>query len=70
MRFGISIPGSGLILTILALILLGTAAQAQTAATIVGDVTDASGAAAANVKVKVVNEGTGIERSVVTNEAG
>ncbi|MEY3283318.1 MAG: hypothetical protein RIR86_1331 [Acidobacteriota bacterium] len=70
MRFGISIPGSGLILTILALILLATAAQAQTAATIVGDVTDAGGAAAANVSVKVINEGTGIERSVVTNEAG
>lgn len=45
-------------------------ASAQTAATIVGDITDSSGAAAANVTVTVINEGTKIERVAQTNEAG
>ena len=45
-------------------------ASAQTAATIVGDIKDSSGAAAPNVAVTVVNEGTRIERKVQTNEAG
>ncbi len=44
--------------------------NAQTAATIVGDVTDSSGAVAPNVTVTVINEGTKIERKVATNEAG
>ena len=44
--------------------------SAQTAATIVGDITDSSGAVAPNVTVTVINEGTKIERKVQTNEAG
>ena len=39
-------------------------ASAQTAATIVGDITDSSGAAATNVTVTVIHEGTKIERKV------
>jgi Carboxypeptidase regulatory-like domain len=45
-------------------------ASAQTAATIVGDITDSSGAVAPNVTVTVIHEGTKIERKVLTNEAG
>ncbi|MBO0800475.1 MAG: carboxypeptidase regulatory-like domain-containing protein, partial [Blastocatellia bacterium] len=44
--------------------------HAQTAATIVGDVTDSAGAVAPNITVAVINEGTKIERKVQTNEAG
>ncbi len=44
--------------------------SAQTAATIVGDVTDPSGAAVPGVTVKVTNEGTSAAREVATNEAG
>ena len=53
-----------------ALLLAPTLAMAQTAATIVGDVTDPSGAAVPGVTVKVTNEGTSATREVVTNEAG
>src|SRR5215475_13948122 len=45
-------------------------AHAQTAATLVGDITDSSGAVAPNVTVIVINEGTKIERKVQSNEAG
>ena len=45
-------------------------AIAQTAATIVGDVTDPSGAAVPGVSVTITNEGTGAERTVSTNAAG
>ena len=45
-------------------------ASAQTAATIVGDVTDPSSAAVPGVAVKVTNEGTNATREVATNEAG
>ena len=45
-------------------------AHAQTAATIVGDITDSSGAIAPNVSVTVIHEGTRTERKVQTNEAG
>ncbi|NBO64058.1 MAG: carboxypeptidase regulatory-like domain-containing protein [Acidobacteria bacterium] len=65
-----NIRGAGLIISIVALLLIPTGVGGQTAATIVGDVVDASGAAAVGVSVKVVNEGTGIERKVTTNEAG
>jgi len=44
--------------------------SAQTAATIVGDITDSSGSSAPNATVTVINEGTKIERKVQTNEAG
>lgn len=45
-------------------------ADAQTAATIVGDVTDPSGAAIPGVEITITNEGTGADRSVTTNQAG
>ena len=45
-------------------------ASAQTAATVVGDVKDASGAVTPGATVTVRNEGTRIERKVETNEAG
>ncbi len=44
--------------------------HAQTAATLVGDITDSSGAIAPNVSVTVIHEGTRTERKVQTNEAG
>lgn len=44
--------------------------SAQTTATIVGDITDSGGAAAPNVTITVINEGTKIERKVQTNESG
>ena len=53
-----------------ALLLTPTLVSAQTAATIVGDVTDPSGAAVPGVAVTVTNDGTGISREVSTNEAG
>jgi hypothetical protein len=40
-------------------------ASAQTTATIVGDITDSSGAVAPNVTVTVIHEGTEIERKVL-----
>ncbi len=55
---------------ILALAIFGLGAYAQTAATLVGDVTDATGASAPNVTVTVTNVGTGVARRVVTNQAG
>ncbi len=57
-------------LVLLAGLFSARSASAQTAATIVGDIKDSSGAAAPNVAVTVVNEGTRIERKVQTNEAG
>ena len=53
-----------------AMLLAPTLTSAQTAATIVGDVTDPSGAAVPGVTVKVTNEGTNATREVSTNEAG
>ena len=57
-------------LVLLAGLFSARSASAQTAATIVGDIKDSSGAAAPNVAVTVINEGTRIERKVQTNEAG
>jgi hypothetical protein len=70
MRFRLGSSGAGLLLSMLALVLLTLSANAQTAATIVGDITDASGAVAPNISVTAINEGTGIERKVLTNDAG
>ncbi|MGH9428398.1 MAG: carboxypeptidase-like regulatory domain-containing protein, partial [Terriglobia bacterium] len=56
---------------LLALMLLSPSSiHAQTAATLVGDITDSSGAIAPNVSVTVIHEGTRTERKVQTNEAG
>ena len=56
---------------LLALWILGSSqVHAQTAATLVGDITDSSGAIAPNVSVTVIHEGTRTERKVQTNEAG
>jgi Carboxypeptidase regulatory-like domain len=53
-----------------ALLLAPAFLSAQTAATIVGTVTDPSGGAVPSVTVKVTNDGTGFVREVPTNEAG
>ena len=53
------------------LLLLPAASVAQTAAaTIVGDVTDPSGASIPGVTVRATSEATGAERVVETNEVG
>ena len=59
-------------LTVLALCLIcSTLVSAQgTSGRILGRVADASGAVLANVNVTLVNEATGVSRSVVSNEAG
>ncbi|MDP3001492.1 MAG: carboxypeptidase-like regulatory domain-containing protein, partial [Bryobacterales bacterium] len=56
---------------LLALCLGAPLAVAQTTnASIVGIVTDSSGAAVPNATVTVTNTGTGVNRVVTTNEAG
>ena len=57
-------------IALISCLFLVTNVTAQTAATIVGDITDSGGAVAPNVTVTVINEGTKIERKVQTNEAG
>ncbi len=52
------------------MLLAPSLALSQTAATIVGDVADPSGAAVPGVVIKVTNDGTGAVREVSTNEAG
>jgi hypothetical protein len=59
-----------LALALIACLFQAAGAGAQTAATIVGDATDSSGAAVPGVTVTVIHEGTGVERQVQTNEAG
>src|SRR2546422_6333753 len=58
------------VIALLACIFHCGSANAQTAATLVGDITDSTGAAAPGVDVTVIHEGTRIERKVMTNEAG
>ncbi|MBO0800610.1 MAG: carboxypeptidase regulatory-like domain-containing protein, partial [Blastocatellia bacterium] len=60
----------GILIVLGACLLRAENIHAQTAATIVGDVTDSAGAVAPNVTVTVINEGTKTERKVQTNEAG
>ena len=59
-------------LVLLGILLIGTgsAALAQTTASIKGTVTDASGAAVSGAKVIVKSQGLGIERSTQTNSSG
>jgi hypothetical protein len=58
-------------LAILGLVLFAsTGAFAQTQATLVGDITDPSGAAIPGASITVSSQGTGLERIVESNEAG
>ncbi len=57
-------------LLILGLVLLSTAAYSQGTASIVGTVTDASGAAVPGAKITITNTGTGFIRSTQTNTTG
>jgi len=51
-------------------VLLGSAALAQTSATLVGSVSDSSGALVPNTKITAVQKATGLSRSTVTNQSG
>ena len=53
-----------------AVVLLGTAAYGQGTASIVGTVTDPSGAAVPNAKITITNTDTGIVRPTTTNATG
>ena len=55
---------------LLGLALLSSAAYGQATASIVGTVTDPSGAAVANAKLTITNIETGLARSTVTNSTG
>src|SRR5690348_12893038 len=59
-----------LIQPVLLLFFLGTLAFGDPTATILGRVTDPSGAAIAGAAVKVRNEATGIERSTLSTASG
>jgi hypothetical protein len=58
------------LLLMLGLVLLSTVAYSQETASIVGTVTDQSGAPVPNAKVTITNTDTGIVRSITTNAAG
>jgi hypothetical protein len=58
------------LLLILSLVLLSTIAYGQETASIVGTVTDASGAAVPNAKIVITNTDTGIIHSTSTNTTG
>jgi hypothetical protein len=70
MRFQLSRLGICLSLALIACLFQTKNVNAQTSATIVGDITDTNGAVAPNVTITVINEGTKIERKVRTNDAG
>jgi hypothetical protein len=57
-------------LLMLGLVLLGTVAYGQETASIVGTVTDPSGAAVPGAKITITNTETGIVRSTTTNTTG
>lgn len=59
-----------LLLVLLGLLLLSAAAYSQEAATIVGTVTDPSGAPVPGAKVLITNTDTGIVRTTVSNATG
>ena len=52
------------------LVLMGTAAYGQETASIVGTVTDPSGAAVPNAKITITNTETGLVRATTTNATG
>ena len=58
------------LLLMLGLVLLGTVAYGQETASIVGTVTDPSGAAVPGAKITITNTETGIVRSTTTNTTG
>ena len=58
------------LLLVLGLVLLGTAAYSQETASIVGTVTDPTGAAVPGAKVTITNTETGLVRSTTTNATG
>src|SRR4051794_25806668 len=59
------------ILMLPVLFLMGTGAVfSQTVGSITGEARDSTGAAVAGVSVTATNEGTGADRSVLTNDAG
>ena len=58
------------LLLMLGLVLLSTAAYSQETASIVGTVTDQSGAAVPNARITITNTETGIIRSTTTNVTG
>src|SRR5262245_37409227 len=70
MRFQLSCARFCFVLVLMACLFGVGNVNAQTAAAIVGDITDSSGAIAPNVAVTVINEGTRIERKVQSNDAG
>ena len=57
-------------LLMFAVVLLGTAAYGQETASIVGTVTDPTGAAVPNAKITITNTDTGIVRTTTTNATG
>src|SRR5260370_974182 len=59
-----------LLLTIPLIVMGGTAALAQTTASIKGTVTDSSGSAVAGAKIIVKSQGLGIERTTQSNSSG
>ena len=57
-------------LFILGLVLMGTTAYAQEAATIVGTITDPTGAVVPNAKITITNTDTGMVRATLSNGTG
>src|SRR5207302_3836912 len=57
-------------LSVLATIASGSAVWGQTTATIVGTVTDASGAVVPNVSITVTSSGTGLTRKTLSSQSG
>jgi hypothetical protein len=60
----------GILVLLLGLVLLGTVAYSQETASIVGTVSDPTGAAVPNAKITLTNVETGLVRSTETNTAG
>src|SRR5664280_1593601 len=58
------------LLLMLGLVLIGTVAYGQETASILGTVTDPSGAAVPGAKITITNTETGIIRSTTTNTTG
>src|SRR5438105_4195191 len=59
-----------ILLLSLLIVLISTAGWSQTTATIVGTVTDSSGAVVPNVSITVTSQDTGLTRKAISNQAG